>query len=200
MKRAMWTSMAVISLVACVACGGDDDDDDGGSVTVDTGLDESKQLGTLTPAELTQLCQGLSAADQKASSSTAAKDGACRGEAIAAIVAAAFQTGAMPADDALQQQCNDAYNQCMQRPAAAQTQKTCQSDPTCTATVGEAETCYAANLKIAIESTASLPSCSDLTGAKAQETAGASVNPQTAGECQAVAQKCPNFQVVVGSG
>ncbi|MBN1611231.1 MAG: hypothetical protein JW940_31655, partial [Polyangiaceae bacterium] len=64
MKRVIWTSMAVLSLVAFGACGGDDKKDSG--TTVDTGLDDSKTLNALTQPEFQQFCDGLSAADQKA--------------------------------------------------------------------------------------------------------------------------------------
>jgi hypothetical protein len=194
MKSVIWTSMAVLSLVAFGACGGDDKKD--GGTSVDTGLEDSKTLNALTQPEFQQFCDGLSNADQKAIS----KEDGCKSTAyltVAIAAGAAAVSGApMPTDADLQAACKTAYDQCMQA-TPQPTQKACQQDATCTATVGEAETCYAAGLKQATDGLKSMPSCSAITAQTfAPQDAGTSTTAPEPAECTAVKGKCPNWATV----
>ncbi|MBN1611407.1 MAG: hypothetical protein JW940_32535, partial [Polyangiaceae bacterium] len=101
-----------------------------------------------------------------------------------------------PTDADLQAACKTAYDQCMQATPQA-TQKQCQQDATCTATVGEAEACYAAGLKQGVELMKSMPSCDKITMQSLQpEDAGTSTTAQEPAECTAVSSKCPNWTTV----
>jgi hypothetical protein len=188
MKRVIWTSVATLSLMACVGCG---DDKKNSGVSVDTGLDGTKVVGTLTPTEFTQFCNGLGTADQKAIS----KADGCKMGGYMAAFGLGMTAAAPPADADLQAACKAYYDECMQATPAA-TQKQCQQDATCTATVAEAEACYAAGLEDTVDAMKSVPSCSAITAQTFQQDAGASSAPETPAECTALSSKCPTWTTV----
>ena len=186
MKRVIWTSVVILSLAACVGCGGDDKDN---GTAVNTGLDDSKVVGSLTQAEFKQFCDGLGAADKNAFS----KEDGCKSAGYLTALMAAAMGGAADAD--LQAACKQMYDQCMQATQQT-TQKACQQDASCTATVGEAEACYAAGLKAAADGMKGMPSCSAITAQMFQQDAGTASTPEEPAECTAVSSKCPNWATV----
>lgn len=151
-----------LALTSTLGCGDDDDGDGGGgsgrTAAVDSGVDDSKALSSLTDAEVQQLSQGFASAAQ----SSEFIDAICK---MSGVFSSAFLGGAgadpsaAPTDEQ-KQMCNQMYDQCKtaaaQNPAATDLSNagtyTLPASATglagCNVTVGELEACWTEQLKL----------------------------------------------------
>jgi hypothetical protein len=149
---------------------------------VNSGLDGSKQVGSLTEAERKTLCDA--AASAAGSVAEDAKAGSCR---LAGVVAASFGGGGEAACEAAVTACEDA------EPQPAEGGDDCSINTTdCTATVAEVEDCLNAQLSVTKDflETVGSKSCGELLD-PAQVMSIA--QPTTPAECTALAAKCPGI-------
>jgi hypothetical protein len=156
-----------------------------------TSVPASTQIGSLTPAQLTQICSDVQKFTQTLDATVASYE--C--QSFALISAATAQT-----DAAAEAACKASLASCV--PTAATPTGMCTgSATTCTATVGEATTCFN-DLNAALQSaTASQPSCDGLTVAKATAALAALAGDGGTGlsyppSCTKLDMECPGSNVV----
>ena len=157
-----------------------------------TGLPSNKGLATLSPDEANQLCAAT--ASYVASK---AKMTTCRLEADAA----AFTQGKTDADARMI--CKQQLTSCMAAPAAGgggSTNTGCQPPPaSCTATVGEYETCLNDLSTAYDKALAGLPNCDTLT-LSFNGLPSSRPSLQSLASCNTLSSKCTGISVNVGSG
>jgi hypothetical protein len=123
------------------------------------------KLSALTPTQATQLCSDLDAYVEQAS-----LDRACGQWGLDQAAALAAKTPAS-SDADLQAACTQGYNQCLSGDAGLTTGSPCDSSTvsqvpsSCTATVGQLETCTEDRQVASNQMVASRPSCASLTAA-----------------------------------
>lgn len=171
------------ALIAFVGCSSD--------VTFSSGVDGSKKISEVTPAEAQSICDASEAAGKDFAEAN--KDGLC---AFTASFAAAF--GGAGADPVAL--CQTALDACKDAPLVTEA-STCNAATAaagCEATVAELEDCYNDSLKTLSDLFGDLgsKSCTDLT------TPDTTTEPTTAAPsaaCTSLATKCPSFQVGIPS-
>lgn len=189
-------------LITCLAftstfgCGDDDGNGGGGSgqtAAVDSGVDDSKALSSLTDAEVQQLSQGFASASQ----SGEFIDAICKVSGVfsSAIAAGAGADPSAAPTDQQKEMCNETYNQCKsaiaQNPAAADLSlagtytipASASGFAGCNVTVGELEACWTEQLKLVTDIFGSL-SCD----APGQLNLEATATPPAA--CTNLASQC----------
>jgi hypothetical protein len=181
-----YTSTVLAILVAGVAC--NSSDDSGGS----SGVDKSTQLTALTGADLQKVCDY-------------AADAVVMDPAVTCRVlgySTALMSGALgtetATDASLQAACQTAYDACMKDDGSTtdtSTQECKVPTGTCTATVGELESCYS-DLGPAMEAAYSaIPACSEMTVAALSATTESTTSETTVtmpATCNTLASKCPS--------
>ena len=166
------------ALAFALGCGGS-----GGSGSfgepIPTSIPASKRLSDLTPAERDQLCMDLG---QWAMSGPFLTDG-CRATAWLTTSLAASQDTSMTDTD-LQALCQTLYDGCV---AGGVTTNCSQVPATCTATVGEYDTC----LSDSVAALGGLPPCSAVTRASLPSTVAHLTSQQNSAACTSLQNKCP---------
>jgi hypothetical protein len=162
-KNLLLSTLLCSTFGLAVACGGGDDGDDeggGSDTTLDSGVSESKKLSELSADEQAKLCE---AAQDLVSSSSLQKDMkefSCKLEGVTATLMMA--EGDSDADR--QEACKAAYDECMAEPAEDEPAESCEfEETTCSATVGELESCMNDSLKMIGEIKSKVPSCDKVT-------------------------------------
>ena len=156
-------SLALLLAVALAGCGDDK------SSALSTGVDRNKPLGTVTPSEAQAICNATQTWTNQTITRDKQQQVTCRvtSNAIAALSARPAVMGGPAVTDAqLQMTCQAAYAACTMRPAPepGNTPPTCQAFPaSCTATVGEYETCLNDVPPFLDMTLATLPTCEMLT-------------------------------------
>jgi hypothetical protein len=164
MTAARTTALVGLLLIPVLGLGACGDDGPG---RLSTGVDGSKPLGTVTPAEADQICKSSQTWITKAVAEDKQRQLACRLGglfAAAAGVGLGGGTGGM-SDAQLQATCKTASDQClMAAPTAPTTPASCQSFPAgCMATVAEYEACLN-DIPPAVDMTlTALPTCDKVT-------------------------------------
>jgi hypothetical protein len=180
-------------LVLPLGCGGDGGGggttptggQSGSNGTVSSGIDGSKKVSALTPAENQKLCK---AGEQFLAANPAAGAGACK---LAAVFLAAFTS---PKSDAeAQMMCKQAYDDCVSKPAMIK----CEQQPaTCTATVAQVEACWSAAPAWLVSSTATIPSCNTLKLSDLAASSGGGSGPPAPAACMAIGDlDCPGLDI-----
>lgn len=163
--------MALLSglLGALLAGGGCDDDDDKQPTGLATGVEPSRPLGMVTPAEATQICMASETWARARLADAKQRELTCKLTAVLASAGGGLLPGtggaaggAQATDAQLQMTCKTALDQCLAAPAPAPMAgaNMCQAfPPSCTATVAEYEACLN-DVPTFVDKTAPmLPSC-----------------------------------------
>ena len=176
------TFFAGLAAVAAVACGGSDDGGKGsaGPGKVDSGVPASKPANELTDAEVQSLCKSLGEAASLAFDSGQGKQAMC---GFSAYFLASFVPG-----DNQGEVCSMAYDECLKQPAEVTQEECDKPSSSCTATIGEIETCYNDSLAQVQEMLNVLPGCDDV-GTEYEEPATG--NDASPASCKVVQEKCP---------
>jgi hypothetical protein len=187
--------MCLAATGALQACGSSDSDNGGSnSSTFSSGLPKDESLGSLSDADSQTLCNAL--ASYSASAAAAQKDSGCK---IVGFGAAglAHNFGSAKTDADVQKACSDAETACKNSPpqrvdAGA---PTCTKPPaSCTATVGELETCLTDSSAALSDALSKIPECTSLTVADVTPKDGGLVGPTgSVPSCSVVNQKCPGL-------
>jgi hypothetical protein len=160
----------LLVVAGLAGCGGG-----GSSGTFTTSVPSSTKLTDLTPSQSTQLCNDLITFDEKSVDTEICKiAGLLAAEAVGATGTTA------PTNAQLQTACTQAYNECLSTDGGVATPGSCDSSTlnvssTCTATVGDLQTCAGDEQAVVKQFYGALPSCSSLTTANLS-TALASIN------------------------
>jgi hypothetical protein len=158
----------VVTVAALIGCGSSSSGGGGGSFT--TSVPAGTKLTALTPAQGTQLCTDFASYESKTLTTDVCKTIGLEVAELAVAEAAAAGSAA-PSDAALQMACTQSYNGCLSGDGGVTTTSTCTSttfsgEPsTCTATVGDLETCANDQTTAVNQLYGSLPSCASLTSA-----------------------------------
>jgi hypothetical protein len=158
-----------------------------------TGLDTAKTPANLSTADRTTFCDKMAVF----SSSLLTKADACK---LAGMMGAAF--GSMSGGD-IKALCTAAYDACMKEPAGStdtttNTAECVQGVSTCTATVGEIETCYNDAAAMTKAQMAKIPSCSQIT--MSDLTSASTSTSSMPASCTAVEAKCPDMGSATATG
>ncbi len=184
-----------IGALLCFAagCGGGDSKS---SSTFSSTLPGTAVLATLTPSQVTTLCN-----EQKAFLSSSAIQSdmtelACR---YAGVLSAAFSNPAT--DAAAQSACQSIYDQCKKSGTSTTTTSTCSApDSTCMATVAELSACLNDTPNVVQSLESSVPSCKTLTLKDVTDaSSGSGMQAYTSVPCATVQQKCPTFSSPISS-
>jgi len=181
----------VFSLALASACSSSSS---GGGSSFNAGLPASESLGSLSDSDAQKLCDAVRSFS---SSNSSVSSQVC---VFAGLVAAGVQASlnASASDADLRKACSDAESACQKQPARhvdAGAATCSKPDASCTATVGELQTCINDENAAFQNAASSLPTCGSLTRAQLLSEAGpVSTAPQasTPASCQTFAQKCPN--------
>ena len=180
-----------LAIAAMVGCGGNSS---GGAFT--TSVPSGTKLTSLTPQQATQLCTDFDAA------TSALTPDLCKLLAIeSTALALSFSSTGQPSDATLQMTCTQTYNNCLSGDGGITSTSSCDpstftSEPsTCTATVGDVTMCANADLAMAKQEVAGLPSCSsvtasNLTSALATLAANADAGTSMSATCTALQSNC----------
>ncbi|HEX7450761.1 MAG TPA: hypothetical protein VF294_00670, partial [Polyangiaceae bacterium] len=160
-----------------------------------TTVPASTSLGSLSSAQLTELCSDLQSYLASGAFASGAADYECK---ILAVVSAATAA----TDAAAQASCKASLSACSADAGATTTTGQCTAPPaSCTATVGEFEACLNAYTTTFATLDASVPSCDGLTTAQALATltslssdAGTGLSDPPA--CVTYQAKCPSSNMV----
>jgi len=159
------------------ACGGD---------TFDTGVDEGKSVGSVSPDEASRICEAIAGYTRDK-----LREPSCRLAGIAAFTVAALNPTA--ADAELQGACRKAYDDCSAPEATAPMSPSCNPPPgSCTATVGELEACVGDLGQEVDKALDVLPACNALS--RASLRGGDMQRPPAVADpasCQSFRTKCP---------
>jgi hypothetical protein len=160
----------LLVITGLAGCGGGSS-----SGTFTTSVPSSTKLTDLTPAQSTQLCNDLITFDEKSIDTDL-----CKLEGLGAAQAVEYAGTPAPTNAQLQAACTQAYNECLSIDGGVATPGSCDSTTlnvpsTCTATVGDLQTCAGDQQAVVKQFYGALPSCSSLTTANLT-TALASIN------------------------
>jgi hypothetical protein len=201
-KNLLLSTLLCSTFGLAVACGGDASDGGGGpkgggsDTTLDSGVSESKKLSELSADEQAKLCE---AAQDLVSSSTFQKDMkefSCKLEGVTATLMA---EGDSDAD--LQEACKAAYDECMAEPADDEPAESCEyEETTCSATVGELETCMNDSLKMIGEIKSKVPSCDKVTKESMGDVMGDLLTMEPSESCKALEKDgCDSLDTPMGT-
>ncbi|HEY2408395.1 MAG TPA: hypothetical protein VGI10_20450 [Polyangiaceae bacterium] len=189
--------MAVGAAGLALACGGSTSQSggSGGPGAFTTGIPSSTPLGSLTPAQATELCQETG----QYITNSGGLPIICKLLAVETPLLSGLG-GQMPTDMQLQQQCDMQEMQCSSSPPQMSDCSNKQAEPsTCTATVAEYQVCLNQIPSVLNGISANLPACSALTAASAtQVIAGLGSLTQPAA-CTTLNAKCPGAVPLGGS-
>jgi hypothetical protein len=180
-----------LAIAALVGCGGSSSGGGGGFTT---SVPSGTKLTALTPAQAQQLCTDFDSYAAKLDSKT----NDCKESGFFAAEETELEYTSPAATDAqLQMSCTAGYNACLSADGGYTT-STSDCDPTnlgsepttCTATVGDATTCFNDLLTIENNFYASIPSCSSLTTASLNAAIAAM---STDGGAVALPASCTKF-------
>lgn len=152
--------------------------DGGAPAAAVSGAPVAVQLGTLNPEQRNQVCQWTVA------KSNAEAPTRCLPDALVAALKQDLKT-----NSALRTSCNEAYKECLDaRPEAV----VCSTPPaTCTATVGEWETCFNDHATALAAFVGQLPTCDTIT---LDYEPDAKLTPlQAPASCETYASKCEDY-------
>jgi hypothetical protein len=157
--------------------------DQGGTVV--TGLCGDAPLNTLTPAEITQLCDDTNAYV----GGSVSKQNACK---YSALLDAASSSS--PTEVELQAYCSDAENACNQDAASMGPGALCGQVPsTCSATVAQYSVCIVDETALFEQGVSELVSCSMMTFDDVTSIYDVSTDADDAAGCMALMTACPNY-------
>jgi hypothetical protein len=168
-----------IVLASAAGCGGGSGGSGNFGEPIPTSLPANKRISDLTPAERDQLCTDLG---QWAMSGPFLADGCNATAWLTTSLAASADTSMTDAD--LQATCEQLYSACV---AGGVTTDCSKLSATCTATVGEYDTC----LSDSVAALGGLPPCSAATRASLPSTVAHLTSQPTSAACTAVQNKCP---------
>jgi hypothetical protein len=175
-------SLVLIAGLLLGACGGDDS-----NAKFSSGLDPSKTPATLSPAERAALCGKV----DSFLPSVMSKADLCK---ISGMMGAMF--GMMGGGD-LKALCTAAYDACMNEPTEptdpSDTESCSQGMSTCTATIGEIETCLNDIASTTQAEMAKIPSCSQITASSLTSVATSTSTSTNPASCTALEAKCPDM-------
>jgi hypothetical protein len=178
--------LAAASWLLVVGCGG------GGAAKFSSGVDGTKPLGMVSPAEAEQICKASQSYVQGAISEDKQKQLGCK---TVALLAAAL--GGMGGNASqLQSACQTAYDGCLKSvstPPGSSSSSCATPSSKCTATVAEYEACLTAVPGLIDSALAAIPSCNNLTPAALQGSGAQTVTAPAA--CKTFEMKCPGFSV-----
>jgi hypothetical protein len=203
-KNLLLSTLLCSTFGLAVACGGDTGDGGGsegggeagasndgqggapgdGSTppAVDFGVPAAKKLSELTPAETAQLCEEAEALVDTSGLQKDMKEFTCK---LAGITATMMAEGDSDAD--LQKACKAAYDECMAEPADDEPAESCEfEETTCSATVGELESCMNDSLEMIGEIKSKLPSCDKVTKESVGDVMGDLFTLEPSESCKAL--------------
>jgi hypothetical protein len=185
--RARRFTLVLLSLLLASGCGGGGDG--GGSVA--SGVPPSTMLGGMSADNLRKVCDSVDQWGKQAGMEDKLKEFGCRmrGNVIAAL--------AEPANRA--SDCHALYDPCAQAPApTASSGAACTPPPaSCSATVGELETCLNQMPQVIDELLVILPTCDQVASAAGNPIATALTKIPSS--CQALNAKCAGWEKLPGS-
>jgi len=150
------------------------------------------QLSAVTAADRQKLC------DFAEAQMDVSKEDACKATGVA--MAAFGMVGGSATDATLQAACKAAYDSCMQSSGTTSGESTCNTttpiEGTCTATVGELESCMKDEAAQAKSAMAAMPSCDKLTVSSLADLG--SISTETPASCNTVNTKCPGVGELTG--
>ena len=178
--------LAGLAAVTAVACGGSDDGGKGGSSApgkVESGAPASTPATQLTDAQVKSFCDSASQAAAATLESGEARQAMCgfSGYFVASLGAASG--GGDPAAT-----CKMVYDECLKAPAETTQSECTKPSSTCTATVGEIETCLNDSMAQLQQMLKTLPGCDDVGKDVQDPMLGMGETPPS---CQVVEEKCP---------
>ena len=186
--KGRWLAAGLALAAAGATCGGD-------KSIFSSGIDKAAELGHLGASEVQKLCDAVTSwtTNQLAPE---LKELGCRAAALTA-------SGLGGVGDAATKlaTCTTAFDQCMKQPTSSQSGQSggnCSAPPaTCTATVGELETCINAFEPLVQQYLTSFPTCQQLgSGSVTLPT----TQPQTPASCVSFQTKCQGLALPVGIG
>ena len=164
--------------------GGSASADSGGGTAV-TPIMGSKTLGSLTPAQTTQLCNDASAYFGR----NITKAQACKFGALTFSV-----SSSAPTDADLRLGCTNTEASCNQSDAATGIAIMCSAIPaSCAATVAQYSTCVVDQSALYKTNLAALPACAALTRADFDRITTSLPNASPPASCEALMSSCPDL-------
>ena len=184
-KSGMFAISASFALT--MACGGSDS---GGGFS--TSVPSSQQLGSLSDADTTKLCNDIKSYQTSLNSQLKALS--CK---TSGLFGAAF---AQPATDAeAQSACKTAYDKCVAAPAQSDGDDACTPPPaSCTATVGELTACMNDLPGYITSASNAIPSCASLKLSDLMSTTDPSDSVKEPASCTSYEAKCPDDDMLPG--
>ena len=184
--RARLFAVVTVSLVLGAGCGGGDE---GGAVS--SGVPGSTVLGGMSNDSLQKVCASVDRWGKQAGMEDKLKEFGCR---MRGNVAAALSQ-----PDSRRDTCQALYDPCAQAPApTAASGAGCTPPPSsCSATVGELETCLNQMPQVIDELLVILPTCADVASAPGNPIATALTKIPSS--CQALNAKCAGWDKLPGS-
>jgi hypothetical protein len=174
----------------CLPACGSSKSSDGGSSTFSSGVSKNQSLGTISAGDLKSLCDAF--ASYGTSNASSQKSSVCKFNGFTAALVQSLGTAKTDAD--LRKACADAVTSCESKPASADAGTSTCTKPasTCTATVGELETCVNDSSSSLDKAVAGVPACSTLTAKDLQPSdAGPLSTFRQPASCLTLNQKCP---------